>query len=75
MFAFSLAKELGMTVGQLGQVMDAPEFMEWMAFYMIKDDKEVERLNHQISSEDDIKHHQDQMRKFFSNLTKKRLPK
>jgi hypothetical protein len=72
MFAFTLAKELGMTVTQLGQVMDAPEFMEWMAYFTAQNPEEVIRLNNQISSEQDILYHQNQMRNFFSQLTSKK---
>jgi hypothetical protein len=61
-----------MTLRQLGQEMDAPEFMEWMAYYMIKDEKEVTRLNNQIASEKDVLYHQQQMRSFFQNLTKRK---
>lgn len=44
-FAFRLARDLGMTYGQLRRQMSASEFQEWLAFYSYerKMEQEAER--------------------------------
>lgn len=52
--------------------MDAKELMEWMAYFMILDEKEVTRLNQEIINEKDSKYHEDQLRSFVKSLAKKK---
>tara|TARA_R100001082_G_scaffold110146_1_gene89165 strand:+ start:1708 stop:1923 length:216 start_codon:yes stop_codon:yes gene_type:complete len=39
-FLFSLAKELGMTLSQLSQVMTREEMVGWAAYFSLKNDEE-----------------------------------
>jgi len=61
-----------MTMKEIGQRMDAKELMEWMAYFMILDEKEVTRLNQEIINDNDAAYHDSQLRSFFKSLTKKK---
>jgi DNA-directed RNA polymerase subunit F len=52
LFAFSLAKELGMTVKQLMRDMDAIEFMEWAAYFKAIDPEESKKIKDEIKSDE-----------------------
>jgi len=66
---FSLAKELSMTVKELGEKMDARELMEWSAYFLTEDKNQVDRLNQIILNEKGEAYHQSQIRSLFNSLT------
>ena len=50
-FAFTLAKNLGRTIKELDEVMDAPEFIEWMAYEMSCDSDFRKKVDDEIALE------------------------
>ena len=58
-----------MTVRELGERMDAPELMEWLAYYKLKDEKEMERLNLELQQEKSDAERAESLRNFFMALT------
>lgn len=72
-FAFSLAKELGKTVGQLGKEMGAQEFFEWMAWESVNNNQEYkDKLIKQIALEKSAKQSEqeraDEISRMFKSL-------
>lgn len=61
-----------MTLRELGERMDACELMEWNAYFLTQDSKEVERLNKEIINDKDAEFHQTQLRSLFTSITHKK---
>lgn len=68
-----MAKELKMTIGEIGERMDAQELSEWMAYFLIQDEKEVARLNQEITNDKDQEYHSNQLRSLFKSISKKKF--
>ncbi len=65
MFLFSLAKELGKTVKELSNSMDAREFMEWIAYSHLQDPEYRKQVEQIVQTDED---RANLLRAFFSKI-------
>ena len=69
---FFLAEEKNTTVAKLTQELDAEEFFEWIAYYSLKDEKNIYRINQEIIQEAYPSTVNKEMKNFFSELKARR---
>lgn len=64
----SLAKELKMTMKQISNEMDAAELTEWMAFYMLQNDEQKEKLELKLKEESSQAERNKELRYWLSKI-------
>ena len=69
-FAYSLAKSLKKTVKEMTESMDAHEFVNWMAYNVLQDDKEKEKIQAKIVEDQTLEESATQLRGFFNQIAK-----
>ena len=57
-----------MTVAEMTEKMDAPELMEWLAYFTLQDEDKYKEVSMQIEAEKSDFYHATKMRQFLNSI-------